>query len=48
MAAILVGLLCLFIAFFTFDITFNLRRLNNSSERIWRKLAEIADLLQKR
>jgi hypothetical protein len=38
----------LFVAVFTFDISFNIRRLNNNSDRIWRKLVEIQDLLQKK
>jgi len=42
---VIIGILCSFIAAFTFDISFNLRRLNNSSDRIWRKLAEIEDSL---
>jgi len=45
---VIMGILCSFIAAFTFDISFNLRRLNNSSDRIWRKLAEIEDLIHKK
>lgn len=37
-----------FVTVFAFDISFNIRRLNNNSDRIWRKLNEIEDLLQKK
>ena len=36
-----------FLVVFTFDISFNLRRLLKEQERIWRKLDEINSSLQK-
>ena len=44
----LTGIAYLFILAVIFDISFNLRRLLRSLDRIWRKLAEINDLLQKK
>ena len=40
--------LCVVIAVFTFDVSFNIRRLNNNTDRIWRKLAEIENALNKK
>ncbi len=39
-------LILLFLMVFTFDISFNLRRLIKSTDRIWRKLEEINTYLQ--
>lgn len=36
----------LFILLFTFDISFNLRRLLKNMDRIWRKMEEINTALQ--
>ena len=36
----------LFLVVFTFDISFNLRRLIKSMDRIWRKMEEINTYLQ--
>jgi len=44
----LTGIAYIFILAIIFDISFNLRRLRGSLDRIWRKLAEITDLLQKK
>jgi len=38
----------LFLVVFVFDISFNLRRISRNFERLMRKLAEIADLLQQK
>ena len=46
MEVIFLGVL-LFLLGFVFDISFNLRRLMKNLDRIWRKLAEINDSLQK-
>ncbi len=45
---IVVSMAFLFIIVFTFDASFNIRRLIKSLDRIWRKLAEINDGLQKK
>ncbi|MFH1355102.1 MAG: hypothetical protein ABIH19_03030 [Candidatus Omnitrophota bacterium] len=42
----LVTIILLFLLVFSFDISFNLRRLNKTLDRLWRKLAEINDTLQ--
>ncbi|MBU0709570.1 MAG: hypothetical protein KJ793_02540 [Candidatus Omnitrophica bacterium] len=42
----LVTIILLFLLVFSFDISFNLRRLNKSLDRLWRKLVEINDTLQ--
>lgn len=39
-------LILLFLIVFTFDISFNLRRLLKSMDRIWRKMEEINTYLQ--
>lgn len=44
---LLVGSLWFLIAVFTFDISFNLRRMNNNLDRVWRKLVEIENALTK-
>jgi len=44
----LLASLCVIIAIFTFDISFNLRRLTNNTDRIWRKLAEMESTLAKK
>jgi len=46
--AVFIGVVCFFIAALSFDISFNIRRLNNNSDRIWRKLVEIEDALRKK
>lgn len=38
----------LFILAIIFDISFNLRRLVKAMDRLWRKLAEINDTLQRK
>lgn len=38
----------LFILAIVFDISFNLRRLVKAMDRLWRKLSEINDTLQRR
>jgi len=40
------ALILLFIVVFTFDISFNLRRLNKNLDRVWRKMEEINTTLQ--
>ncbi len=40
------ALIFLFLVVFTFDISFNLRRLIKNMDRIWRKLEEINTSLQ--
>ena len=40
------ALVLLFILVFTFDISFNLRRLIKSLDRVWRKMEEINTTLQ--
>jgi len=45
---IFIGTICLFMVAFTFDISFNLRRLNNNMDRLWRRLIEIEDTVQKK
>ena len=44
----LIPLILLFILVFIFDISFNIRRLIKSSDRLWRKLAEINETLNKK
>jgi hypothetical protein len=39
-------LILLFLLLFTFDISFNLRRLNKNLDRVWRKMEEINTTLQ--
>ncbi|MFH1413485.1 MAG: hypothetical protein ABIG56_01375 [Candidatus Omnitrophota bacterium] len=41
-----VTVILLFLLVFSFDISFNMRRLNRTLDRLWRKLAEINDTLQ--
>ena len=41
-----ITLILLFLVVFTFDISFNLRRLIKSMDRIWRKMEEINTYLQ--
>ena len=41
-------LIFLLLIVFTFDISFNLRRLIRSMDRIWRKIEEINTYLQKK
>ena len=40
------ALMLLFLVVFTFDISFNLRRLVKNMDRIWRKMEEINTYLQ--
>jgi hypothetical protein len=40
------SIIFLFLVVFTFDISFNLRRLVKSMDRIWRKMEEINTNLQ--
>ena len=44
---LLVTITYIFILVLLFDISFNLRRLLGSMDRIWRKLAEINDAIKK-
>lgn len=41
-----VAAILLFVLLFTFDISFNLRRLLKNMDRIWRKMEEINTTLQ--
>lgn len=43
---LLIAILCICITAFTFDMSFNLRRINNNLERISRKLSEISELVR--
>ncbi len=47
-ADMLVFLAFLFILAMVFDISFNLRRVVKGLDRLWRKLAEISDTLQRK
>ncbi len=44
---VVTGISYIFILVILFDISFNLRRLVGSLDRIWRKLAEINDAVKK-
>jgi len=48
MLGVFLSTICLFVAVFTFDISFNIRRINNNLDRVWRKLAEIEMALGKK